>query len=42
VIGIVFVVVIMLAPNGILGVWERISAKRRALRKVPTGSAEDN
>lgn len=33
VIGIVFVVVILLAPNGILGVWERISAKRRAPRE---------
>ncbi|MBE0532330.1 MAG: branched-chain amino acid ABC transporter permease [Rhodospirillales bacterium] len=34
VIGIVFVVVILVAPNGILGVWERISAKRRRFREV--------
>ena len=42
VIGIVFVVVILLAPNGILGVWEKISAKRRARRQVPTASTENN
>ncbi|WP_316976876.1 branched-chain amino acid ABC transporter permease [Shumkonia mesophila] len=34
VIGIVFVVVILVAPNGILGVWEKISAKRRRFRGV--------
>lgn len=42
VIGIVFVVVILLAPNGILGVWERITAKRRALRQVPAAPPDSN
>ena len=36
VIGIVFVVVILLAPNGILGVWEKFSARRSASRRTPT------
>ena len=35
VIGIVFVVVILLAPNGILGVWEKFSARRSASRRAP-------
>ena len=40
VIGIVFVVVILLAPNGILGVWKKISAKRRARRQAATAAGE--
>jgi branched-chain amino acid transport system permease protein len=36
VIGIIFVLVILAAPNGILGVWQKFSAKRRALRRSPT------
>jgi len=34
--------VILLAPNGILGVWEKISAKRRGFRQVPTVLVENN
>jgi branched-chain amino acid transport system permease protein len=37
VIGIIFVLVILVAPNGILGVWQKLSAKRRALRQAPAG-----
>lgn len=38
VIGIIFVLVILVAPNGILGVWQKLNTKRRALRQAPTGS----
>lgn len=40
VIGIIFVLVILVAPNGILGVWQKLSAKRRAHRQPPAGDGK--
>ena len=42
VIGIIFVIVIMVAPTGILGVWRKITDKRKARQEALAASAKPN
>ena len=42
VIGFIFVVVILVAPNGILGVWEKLKARQRAHREARGGPTDNN
>ncbi len=42
VVGLIFVIVIMLAPTGILGVWHKIKARRQARREALATSAQPN
>ena len=42
VIGIIFVIVILVAPTGILGVWRKISDRRKARREAQGTATQNN